>query len=343
MDLAEKQDAKTKRLYKTAEVNIADENTGLNPQPIQIRRINARLLLDDDDRDDMEVMPLFHVSTPAMGAIGLPRIDPISFPPCLFLSAWEPLHSLIRAMVDEIEATRGGVAKDLLRDGFDIQSLRPAQMRQVLRLQALNRAASRLPSLVRAPRITPFQLYLELRELLGNLAISDPDGDAFECADYDHDDPALPFKDVCDRIRKYLDRQAGPSALKWELVRENRAFVGRGIPKENLELPELFLAIETHEDRAKVAQLVQDSIRFKMLPASLVNKIAQKGVRLVLDHNPPSNLPSAPGRSYFRIMRDDETSEGWWEKIKAEGAVGVTWLGMDLPDVRFTLHAMLKH
>jgi predicted component of type VI protein secretion system len=72
-----------------------------------------------------------------------------------------------------------------------------------------------------------------------------------------------------------------------------------------------------------------------------VNKVAQRGVRLALDHNPPSNLPSAAGTSYYRLMRNDEVSEKWWEQVKAEGAVGVTWLGLDLPDVQITLYGML--
>ena len=43
------QDWRGKRLYGLSETEIADENSGGNPQPILVRQINARLLLDDDD------------------------------------------------------------------------------------------------------------------------------------------------------------------------------------------------------------------------------------------------------------------------------------------------------
>ncbi len=333
-------DGRAKRMYRVSEIQAVDENTGQNPQPLQVRRINARLLLDTDDRTDMEVLPLLRVMNPALGAVGLPRIDPHFYPPCLFVDAWPELMALIKDLVDQIQATRGRVSREVVRDGFDLEALRPAQLKHLFRLTALNRFSASLPSLVRAPRITPFQMYLELRELLGELSVLQPE-DPFDAVEYNHDNLALPFKDLAERIRAYLEGGAESRVDKFELLRENKAFIARGIPQDKFAYPDYYLAIETSEDRAKVADLVQNSIRFKMLPASVVNKVAQRGVRLVPEHNLPGVLPpSAGGLSYFRVMRNDETSEKWWEQIKAEGAVGVTWLGMELPDVRITLYAM---
>ena len=50
-----------KLLYRTAETELPDENTGENPQPMQVRRLNARLMLEDEDTSDMEVLPLLRV------------------------------------------------------------------------------------------------------------------------------------------------------------------------------------------------------------------------------------------------------------------------------------------
>jgi type VI secretion system ImpJ/VasE family protein len=332
-------DGKAKRIYRVSEVQSVDENTGLNPQPVMVRRINARLLLDSDDRTDMEVLPLLRVMNPALGAVGLPRIDPLYYPPCLFMDAWEPLNNLVKDLVDQMQATRGQVARDIARDGFDSENLRPAQLKQLFRLIALNRYSARLPELVQAPRVTPFQVYLELREALAEFMALKPDGD-FDVVAYDHDNVALAFKELAERIRVFLGDRPETRFNKWELVREGKAFVARGISREQLEFPEYYLAIETSEDRTKVAELVANSIRFKMLPASVVLKIAQRGVRLVPEHNPPGTVPTAPGLSYHRVERADETSAKWWEQIKAEGAVGVTWLGLDLPDVRITMYGM---
>jgi type VI secretion system protein ImpJ len=331
-----------RRLFRISEVTQLDENTGLNPQPLLVRRINARLMLDDDDRTDMEVLPLFKVGSPAAGAIGLPRLDTSYYPPCLIASAYAPLFELLKDLTDQVQATRGKVAKEMVRDGFDVAAITLGQVRQIFRLQVLNRFAARLPSLIRAPRITPFQCYLELRELLGELMAVKPDGD-FACAEYDHDNLALTFKDLADRIREFLGGEVQARFIKVELVREGNAFIASGIKPEYLDLPEYYLSVETSEDRARVAELVQNAIRFKMLPGSVVKRVAQRGVRLALDHNPPSTLPSGAGLTYFRIMRNDDVSEKWWNDIKREASVGVTWLGMDLPDVRFTLYGLLPN
>ncbi len=336
-------DGLAKRLYKVSEIQSVDENTGQNPQPLLVRRLNARLLVEGDDQTDLEVLPLFRLSKPALGAVGLPQIDPHYYPPCLVATAWEPLFELLKDVVDQLQATRGKVAREIMRDGFEAASLRPAQFRQVFRLQTLNRFSGRLPSLLRAPRVTPFQLYLELRDMLGEFAALEPDRDVSDVPAYDHDDPALSFKDLCERVRYFFKGDVQQRFVPYELKQENRAFVARGIAKDHLDLPAYYLGLKTREDRGRVAQLVQDAVRFKMLPASVVTKVAQRGVRLAPDHNPPSNLPVAADLSYYRVVRSDDVSEKWWEQVKAEAAVGVTWLGLDLPDVQITLYGMLPN
>ena len=70
------EDWRVKRRYRVAEIEKPDENTGENPQSILVRQINARLLLDNDDRSDLEVLPLFRIVHAAGEDIGLPRRDP---------------------------------------------------------------------------------------------------------------------------------------------------------------------------------------------------------------------------------------------------------------------------
>ena len=67
------QDWRVKRRYRVAEIEKPDENTGENPQSILVRQINARLLLDNDDRSDLEVLPLLKIVHAAGEDVGLPR------------------------------------------------------------------------------------------------------------------------------------------------------------------------------------------------------------------------------------------------------------------------------
>ena len=42
----------------SAKLECYDENTGENPKPVQIRKINSRLMFEHEDMADMEVLPL---------------------------------------------------------------------------------------------------------------------------------------------------------------------------------------------------------------------------------------------------------------------------------------------
>ena len=62
IERGEAADPRVKRLYKVQEIEWFDENTGENPQPVLVRRINARLMFEDEDRTDMEVLPLLRIA-----------------------------------------------------------------------------------------------------------------------------------------------------------------------------------------------------------------------------------------------------------------------------------------
>jgi predicted component of type VI protein secretion system len=97
-----KDDWRTKRIYRVAEIQSTDENTGENPQPLMVRRINARLLLDDDDRTDMEVLPLIRISHATGEDVGLPKQDPSFIPACFVLSGSPGLRDLVRDLSNQV-------------------------------------------------------------------------------------------------------------------------------------------------------------------------------------------------------------------------------------------------
>jgi predicted component of type VI protein secretion system len=182
-------------------------------------------------------------------------------------------------------------------------------------------------------------MYLELCEMLGELCAVHPEIAEPAAPVYLHDNPALSFKELAERIRQLIPDDVSQKFKKFDMTKENKIFVCRGIARDQLELPAYYLAVETSEDRSKVAQLITAPERFKMLPASLIS-LKSRGVNLVTDHNPPTSLPSAGGLSYFRIVRNDTESDNWWRKIMDEGAVAVTFVGLEVPD-KITLYGML--
>lgn len=199
------QDWRTKRTYMVTEIERTDENTGENPQPVQIRQINARLLLENDDRSDLEVLPLLKITRAAGEDIGLPRRDRTYIPPCFVVSGSTVLRELVHDLISQVMASRNELVVQINRGGFSVENMRGVQFEQMLRLRTLNRFSSQLGSLISIPsKVAPFQMYLLLRQLLAELAALRPDRDQYEVARYDHDNPAFAFNELSTRIRGLL-------------------------------------------------------------------------------------------------------------------------------------------
>ena len=332
------QDWRVKRRYRVAEIEKPDENTGENPQSILVRQINARLLLDNNDRSDLEVLPLLKVVHAAGEDVGLPRRDPAYIPPCLVIGGSPILGELLRDITNQVMASRNELVVQVNRGGFSIENMRGVHFEQVLRLRTLNRFSARLGSLIHASNgVTPFEMYMELRQLLAELAALRPDRDQFEVVEYEHDNPAIAFNEVSTRIRGLLRGVVRAKFLKvsFTMDQEQQILVAT-LSDEALSLPnEYFIAIKTKRDPSELAKLVLDRDKFKLMPQSLANQRIF-GVKLAQELYPPVELPAQVGLHYFRVMRSE--SARLWERIEQEKSIAVKWPGIESSDFGVTLY-----
>lgn len=331
---SEGQDWRVKRLYRVVEQERADENTGDNRQPVRVRRLNPRLLFEHDDRSDMEAMPLLRVYHAPAEEIDVPHLDPEFAPPCLVLRGSRELYQLVRDLSSQIEASRKDLVRQMGQSAIDTESMRGLQVGQMLRLRTLNRFSARLPHLVRAPGCTPFQMYLALRELLGELAALEPDRDPFDAPDYDHDHPLIAFQDICFNIRVMV-RAAGLRFLSVPFVKEANRLVAR-LEENHFSQPNAYyLAVRSREDPSTVAQLVTDANKFKLMPMSMADR-AVFGVTLIEEHFVPFELPAEAGLYYFRLNL--ARSGDRWTQAREDGGLALTWPNMELSDFEVTLY-----
>lgn len=317
-------DSRAKLLYHVHEVEWSDENTGENPKPILTRRINARLLLENDDRSDLDVMPLLRITRGVGEDVGTPRQDPGYVGPCMVLRGSTVIRELVRDLGSQVSASRQELVVQLTRAGFSLENLRGLQFEQLSRLRTLNRFAGKLPALAEAPNVAPFTIYLELRELLGELAALHPDRDEFEVAAYDHDNPYLCFSELSSKIRSFLRGAVAPSFIKVPFEPVEGMLTATLKPEHFSRPNEYFLGIRTSEDPRALARLVENSDEFKLMPRSLATR-AIRGVILKEERFPPLELPAQSGLYYFRLMRQESARS--WQQIQAEGSAVVVWSG----------------
>ena len=324
-----------KRLYRVGEVERLDENTGDNAQPMAVRRINAKLLINDEDDTDMETMTILRVGRFSAAEGSLPRVDPAFAPPCLVLDGSAALRDMMRDIVYQVDARRRELTANLTRGGFNLESLRGVQFEQMLRLRVLNRFAARLGPIMKVTQaLAPFQAFLELRELAAELATLRPDRDSSEFPDYDHDRPMLCFAELIDRIRGMLANATPGRVLEVKFERKDNLYVADLTP-EHLTAPnEYFLSIRTKIDSSELGKLVEDRDAFKFMAYSMANQRVW-GVRLAQERNPPVTLRAETGLHYFRLLRGD--SARMWEQIAGERRIACRWPDADLADFVLTL------
>jgi len=331
-------DWRAKRMYGLVEAEHVDENTGENPQPMLVRQVNARLLLDNDDRSDLEVLPLLRIVHAAGEQVSLPRRDPQYVPPCLVVSGSPVLSELLRDMANQVVASRNELVVQLNRGGFSVESMRGVQFEQMLRLRTLNGFGARLETLIQVPgSITPFDMYLELTQLLAELAALRPDRDQFETIRYDHDNPALGFKELCAKIRGLLKGVMPARFMKaaFAKVPEQNIMVA-SLTEEALSMAnQFFLAIKTKDEPSGLAKLVLDRDRFKLMPQTLASQRVF-GIQLVQELYPPVELPAQIGLHYFRLIPGE--SSRLWDRVLQEKSLAVRWPGSESSDYEITLY-----
>jgi len=320
-------DWRVKRLYRVAETERPDENTGENAQPVMVRKVNARLLLDSDDRTDLEVMPLLRIVHATGEESGLPRQDPMFIPPCLVLAGSASMREMVRDLGSQIEASRIELVTQMTRGGFNIETIKGVGIQQMLKLSSLNRFAARIPALTQvAHAISPFAMYLELRDCLSELAPLHPDLDPWQVPAYDHDNPGVAMVDLCDKIRAHLKVERSGTWLKVVFKPQGDVLVAE-LEDQHLTGPNAyFLGIQTTTDPRELAKLVEDADEFKLMAKSLA-QTRIRGVRLTDERHPPLQLPSPVGLNYFRLLTGE--SARIWERINNEKAMALKFPGVD--------------
>src|SRR5436190_648337 len=330
-------DTRVKLLYRVGETECHDENTGENPKPVQVRKINARLLLEHEDTSDMEVLPLLRIVRATGEDVGLPKEDPEYVPPCMLLNGSPVLRELVRDLVSQVEASRKELVVQIARGGFSLETMRGVQFEQVMRLRTLNRFSARLPSLILAPALSPFAIYVELRELLGELAALHPDRDEFECSLYRHENQFLCFRELTNKIRSFLRGAVSASFLQLAFKDVGGTLTANFSPEHFTQPNAYFLGIKTKLDPTALARYVVDGDKFKLMPQSLATR-AIRGIELKEERHAPLELPAAGDLHYFRLERTN--SARIWQQIQTEKAATIRWIGNDLDwsDASFTLY-----
>ena len=328
---------KSRRIYKLSEIERPDENTGVHMHPMLVRRVNARLMLSTDDASGLETLPLVRIARSSADSGGLPTLDPYFFPPCLLLHGYPHLTAIVRDLSNQVDANRRDLLTRVTRGGTRGENIREAkfQAEHVFFLQTLNKFSARLSTYLTTPGVTPFEMYIELRDLLGELATLVQGYDAMEVTPYDHDRPGVVFGELSDKVRELLQLIANQKFRRAEFREEDEVYVAELTAVQLTEASSCYLAVETEEDPRTLVKLVEAQDRFKVMALSNIHQRV-RGLTLREEREVPLDLPAKPGLHYFKIDPDDNRS--LWRRIIVENTMAIRFTVADAVDYKFTLY-----
>jgi type VI secretion system protein ImpJ len=301
-----------------------DENTGENPQAIEVRRLRGAIFLGNEDRTGFETVRIGRIERAAAG----PVLVRNGVPPLLRMKAWPPLCIALDTLWNDIRGRCEQLGGDAEQRALTFATGSPADIEQLAKLQALNALMVRFGALCSAPELHPHALYLALVESIGQVALWDDLRRPRELPPYDHEDSGPVFE---------------------ELIRYLRTLVNGMLPRDYIERPfelkeggyaveldyewftpnhEMFLGIRSQLGVEDILGLFR-TINFKLAsPRDAETVYARRlpGLEFKSAGTVP-NLPKSADQHYFRIAR----TPPYWEHCERERGIFIRMPPADLP------------
>jgi type VI secretion system protein ImpJ len=307
---------------------LEDENTGLNPQSIQVQLLNLTLLLSTQSQAGYEVVPIARIEK-APNAEATPQLDLTYIPPVIACDAWTPLEAeILQTVYDRIGKKIELLAQQVVSRGitFDSQAQGDPQIFNQLRIA--NEAYAVLGILFFAQGVHPLTAYLELCRVAGQLAILDDIRRPRELPKYDHDDLGGCFYRVKQYIDMLLDKVIEPEY-------KERPFIGSGLMmRVTLDSAwlestwQMFVGVQSPLSSEDCIRLLtragHQGLDMKIGSSERVDEIfrlGEAGLRFAHSPRPPRALPQTAGLVYFQVNRESQLQE--WARVQKSLSLGV--------------------
>ncbi len=300
--------------YIVESQEVEDENQGGNPIITQVRWLNARLLVGNDDVAGYETLPIMRLRLGSV-AEAPPELDPEYIPPLLACDAWDYLQkSILQNTTDYLGSLADQLARNMLDRGVAFQSGNREDLERIQKLQAVNTALGHLVNLGTVRGMHPLNAYIDLSRALGSVSMFRPDRQLRmpTIPVYDHDNLGTCFHTV----RKLIDLGERPIYIK-------RPFIGAGLQMQvRLDKEWLtpgwtfYMGVETTLSFSDIETLLLKKMDLKIGSPDTVEKIYRGGrgdVKTRPEASPPRDFPGT-NWTYWKLDRSSEA----WQAVEAE-------------------------
>ncbi len=307
-----------------------DENTGENPQTLYVRRMRGKLFVAGDDMTGYEVVRLCRVKrTDRPGAV--PELDEKGAGPLLAIQADAGLSSMISSLADQVEAKDEVLSREAHEHRMMFTDGVPANVEHLLRLNALNGARTQLRALLQSALLHPYDMFVALSRLIGEISVFHEDLVAQPIPAYDHDNPGETFDQLYRRLLVLLDALRPMAYVERPFARkkDERGRDGLEVELDRSWIDDnLDMYVGLHSDEHDVNELQQHiygTLDMKLASprrSPRIHNIAVRGLRLQIKAVPAGTLPRRAALHYYRVDKTigpDRTD--YWRECEQERGI----------------------
>ena len=292
---------------------MEDENLGVNPQLLALRRLNFTLLLSTQNLAGYETLPIARIEK-SERAEATPQLDVTYIPPVLYCDSWRELAvGILQSVYDRVGRKLEKLASQAVSRGLSPDSMAPGDVQIFAQLRVLNETYATLSNLAFIEGIHPLTAYIELSRAVGQLSIFNLSRRPPAIPRYNHDDLGGCFY----QLKNYLDDLL---SIVPEPDYQERPFQGHGLRMQvSLERPwldqsaEMYIGVQSPMEPEACVDLMRQ-LDMKVGSSERVETIYRMGdVGLRFAHVPasllPQSLPRPQGLTYFQINREQQKAD----------------------------------
>ena len=319
--------------FLATEVDVGDTNvTGERAAPVQIGRLNLRVMLARDATDGYATLGLCRVVE--RRSDNKLVLDTQYIAPTLHAGGNEILASYLRELHGLVHQRGEALAARLAQPG----RAGVGEIVDFLLLEAINRTEPMLAQLRQTSLLHPKDLYFACAALAGDLSTFRDKRRPANLPAYLHDDPARSFKPLMDDLRQSLSMVMDQTAIPIELQDRKHGFRVAIIPDVELQRSAQFVL-------AVSAQMQGDALRARFptqVKIGTVERIRDlvslqlPGVTLRPLPVAPRQIPYHAGYNYFEL---ETRGNDMWKQLESSGGLAMH-IGGDFPGLELEFWAI---
>ncbi len=294
--------------YLLHEQSVADENTGDNQVTIITRKLNVRLITDPKKYSDCSVLPVMKLSFVSVENHE-PELELCDdyIPPYMVLDRNSSLFIKTSELVFELKSCKSKILSDIEATGFDPNLITGAMTLKLMQLQLLGVYINTLSSYLIPEKTKPFDLYLQLSNLLSSLRALYPLTDSTEIPSYDHYNLFPVFSELFSSIRALINTQGRAGCIELEFTTDSsQQFMFAELSDEHIiKASDYYIVLQGDNNWKDLISDIEKGDNFRLIDKGSKDSRV-RGIKLSYVRFPPRYLPMKGSDSVcFRLMREE--------------------------------------